>query len=103
MASNPSEFAIVWPTFLIYSQIQSIFRFSVRLGDDEPTYESLWQKSTHNRMASTNQLDNTIYAGGLATLRFVAIANMTMNEGDTSHYRLRVSLVPAKIGNGIPF
>ena len=73
----------------------------MRLGDDEPTYETLWHKSTNNRMASTNQLDNTIYAGGLSTLRFVAIANMTMNEGDTSHYRLRVSLVPAKIGNEI--
>lgn len=49
-------------------------------------------------MASTNQLDNTIYVGGLAALRFVAAANMTMNDGDTTHYRLRVSFVPANIG-----
>ena len=49
-------------------------------------------------MASTNQLDNTIYVGGLASLRFVAAANMTMNDGDTTHYRLRVSFVPANIG-----
>ena len=50
-------------------------------------------------MASTNQLDNTIYVGGLSGLRFVAAANMTMNGGDTMHYRLRVSFVPANIGN----
>ena len=49
-------------------------------------------------MASTNQLDNTIYVGGLASLRFVAAANMTMNDGETTHYRLRVSFVPANIG-----
>jgi len=72
-------------------------KFSVRLGLDEPSYESLWQKSKNNRMASTNQLDNTIYVGGLASLRFVAAANMTMNDGDTTHYRLRVSFVPANI------
>lgn len=72
-------------------------KFSVRLGLDEPSYESLWQKSKNNRMASTNQLDNTIYVGGLAALRFVAAANMTMNDGDTTHYRLRVSFVPANI------
>ena len=85
--------------FSSYNSISISFsRFSVRLGEEEPSFESLWQKSTNNRMASTNQLDNTIYVGGLSMLRFVVAANMTMNDGDTSHYRLRVSLVPAKIG-----
>lgn len=72
-------------------------QFSLKLSDEEPTFEDMWAKSSNNRMASTNQLDNTVYVGGMAQLRFVAAANMTMNEGDTLHYRLRVSLVPSNI------
>ena len=48
-------------------------------------------------MASTNQLSNTIYVGGMAQLRFVAAANMSMDDGDTLHYKLRLSLVPPNI------
>ena len=72
-------------------------RFTVKLSDDEPSFEDMWQKTKDNKMASTNQLDNTVYVGGISKLRFVAAANMTMNEGDTLHYRLRLSLVPSNI------
>ena len=62
-------------------------QFSVKLSDQVPSYQDMWEKSQNNRMASTNQLDNTIYVGGMSNLRFVVAANMTMNEGDTLHYR----------------
>ena len=72
-------------------------QFSVKLSDKTPNFSEMWEKSTNNRMASTNQLDNTIYVGGMGSLRFVVAGNMTMKEGDTRHFRLRLSLVPDKI------
>ena len=64
-------------------------KFTVKISDSPPTFHQLWEKSKDNKMASTNQLDNTVYVGGMTKLRFVAAANMTMNEGDTLHYQLR--------------
>ena len=31
----------------------------------------MWDKSQDNRMASTNDLENTIYVGGMSALRYV--------------------------------
>ena len=73
------------------------FRFTVKLGNRVPEFQEMWAKSKDNKMASTNQLSNTIYVGGMSQLRFEAAANMSMDEGDTLHYKLRLSLVPPNI------
>jgi len=72
-------------------------RFTVKLGDRVPEFQEMWEKSKNNKMATTNQLSNTIYVGGMAQLRFVAAANMSMDDGDTLHYKLRLSIVPPNI------
>ena len=65
----------------------------MKLGDKVPRFEDLWVKSTDNKMASSSQLDDTIYVGGISQLRAVVAANMTMNEGETLHYRYLQSIL----------
>ena len=72
-------------------------RFSVQLSDTLPQFKEMWAKNKYSDRAMSNNLDDTIYVGDMHKLRFIVAANMTMNEGDTLHYRLRVSLVPSNI------
>ena len=58
----------------------------------------MWAKNNYVDRAQSNNLDDTVYIGEMhKKLLFLVVANMTMNEGDTLHYRLRVSLVPNNI------
>ena len=58
----------------------------------------MWAKNNYVDRAQSNNLDDTVYIGEMhKKLLFLVVANMTMNEGDTLHYRLRVSLVPSNI------
>jgi len=89
------ELAILSVAWEVGNGIDS--RFTVKLGNRVPEFQEMWAKSKDNKMASTNQLSNTIYVGGMSQLRFEAAANMSMDEGDTLHYKLRLSLVPPNI------
>lgn len=86
---KPAQLTVAWD---VGNGRQS--RFSISLGNPVPGFSDMWNGAA-NRPVS-DQLDDTIYAGGGA-IRMLAVANMTMNEGDILHYRLRVALVPAKI------
>ena len=73
-------------------------RFSVQLSDVLPQFKEMWAKNNYVDRAQSNNLDDTVYIGEMhKKLLFLVVANMTMNEGDTLHYRLRVSLVPNNV------
>jgi hypothetical protein len=51
-------------------------KFAVKLSDKVPSFSDMWIKSSNNGLASTNQLDNTVYIGGIPKLRFVSVFNI---------------------------